>query len=238
MLRQGSNAHYLHTIARPTARTSSRFLLLVNTYGKTATTHAESGMRYQTRQHQPHPRSDRAVSRPAIAGANLYRRRRRPPPRDLGGHERCASAARISLRCFDLCRFDYTVLEVAELLYFASNDVAISEETRRRHRESDAVRCPGQDHVARQERHGTCQECDQLGYREQHLSGRRGLSRLSIDERADGQRLWVLDFVGRRDPWSNRAEAIHTLGPGQLRVGALEVSGRDSRPISAMRDPK
>jgi len=42
-------AHYLHTIARPTARTSSRFLLLVNTYGKTATTHAESGMRYQMR---------------------------------------------------------------------------------------------------------------------------------------------------------------------------------------------
>jgi hypothetical protein len=42
----GWNAHYLHTIATPTARTSSRFLLLVNTYGKTATTHAESGMRY------------------------------------------------------------------------------------------------------------------------------------------------------------------------------------------------
>ncbi len=39
-------AHYLHTIATPTARTNGRFVPRVKTYGTPSEAHVESGMRY------------------------------------------------------------------------------------------------------------------------------------------------------------------------------------------------
>ncbi len=41
------DAHYLHTVGTPSARTNSRFVLPVNMYGTADMTHVESGMRYQ-----------------------------------------------------------------------------------------------------------------------------------------------------------------------------------------------
>ena len=111
----------------------------------------------------------------------------------------------------------------AQPLHLAHDRVPRPKEAWRVHEHPHAVRRPGEDDVSRVEGGTGRDELDQGSHGEDHLLGRRVLTRLAVHLGTDPQPLRVRHLVGRGDPGPQGAEGVLALAAEEVPLPPLPV---------------
>src|SRR5947209_4039594 len=116
------------------------------------------------------------------------------------------------------------MLDRSQTLDLDPHAVTFGEELRRVHVHPDAARRTGEDQISGAQRAGLGDELDQLLTTEDQVRGPAVLAELVVDPGAQAQVARIADLVSGGHPGAERTERVRPLGPGPLRLAALEVA--------------